>query len=187
MKRMKRAKRDNRTVTLHAYGRVFERTNFSNKSVEKIVKEAYSRGYHLRHFTGSFYKYLCSKQIDDGGKFSIRVYGDNVFIFENARGGIGGNSVPRLITIYPIPSSFIPYDEYIVNSDSCVPCIVEITYRDGTVRFVSEQGDFTEDVMYALEFRSYQRANNHIKNNNNIKHLVKNGAKVEIIELSEEC
>lgn len=163
-------------ITQHAKERTLERTDMSLPDVRKASNLAYKHGYKVRAFKGAFYDFLNSKQIR-GANYLVRVYEDNIYIFD-AR-------LKKMMTIYPVPSEFLPIGAWI--SESASPCIILVSV-DGHWEYVCEGGAngtgfLTEDIGLATEFRTKQKAQNYIKNNNWISVMEAQGYVFEIMEL----
>lgn len=157
----------------HGTKRIIERTDLSLKKLDKTLSHIYEAGYRLRHFEGDFYSYLLSKRIDGAG-YDLRVYEDNIYIFDCV------NKI--LVTVYPIPARYLPFEKFISHSSS--PCLVFIRYNDGHIEYVCEADTLDTDIGLAIEFRTRQKAMNYIKNNNNLRILKKQGCVVDLLDLS---
>ena len=158
-------------ITNHAKERTLERTDMTLVDVKKASAFAYKHGYKVRHFKGEFYEYLNSKQIR-GSNFIIRVYENNVYIFDA--------HLKRMLTIYPVPLEFLPVENWLCEEGS--PCIILVSV-DGHWEYVCEGGFLTNDIGSATEFRTVQKAENYIKNNNWISVMCKQGYVFEIMKL----
>ena len=163
-----------RPVTNHAKERFNERTEVSEKDFLDTSKRAFQFGYKLRRFKGEFYEYVRSKQIN-GGHYSVRVYEDNVYIFDTHLG--------RMLTVYPVPAEFLPVSNWFVGVDDTFRCIIIAEFPDGHVEYVCDNGVLTDDIGLATEFRTEQRANNYIKNNNYLSILAARGTKFTLLPL----
>ena len=126
-----------------------------------------------RRFEGAFYDYLCSKQINGCG-YILRVYEDNVYIFDAI--------LKRLLTIYPVPEEYLPVSSFFV-SDRC-PCIIIASFPDGHSEYVcSDSTVLTGDIALATEFRTKQKAENFLRNNNWLSALERQGVKFVVLSL----
>ena len=163
----------NRPVTYHAKERTLERTDISLSDIKEKSKSAYKYGYKIRRFEGAFYNYLCSKQINGCG-YVLRVYEDNVYIFDAI--------LKRLLTIYPVPSEFLPVSNFFNVGSS--PCIIIASFPDGHSEYVcSDSTVLTGDIALATEFRTKQKAENYLKNNTWLSALERQGVKFIVLDL----
>ena len=167
---LKNKKIYNRPITHHAKQRTLERTEMNLTELKQNSNFALKHGYKIRNFSGELYEYLNSKQLR-GANYLIRVYENNIYIFD-AR-------LKRLLTIYSIPEAYLPIDNYISQNGS--PCIILVSV-DGHREYVGETG-LVDDIGVALEFRTVQKAQNYIKNNNWVSVMIRQGAKFDIMDL----
>lgn len=169
---MKNKKIYTRPITYHAKKRTLERTEMNLTELKHASENAYKYGYRIRAFTGELHEYLMSKQLR-GANYLLRVYENNIYIFD-AR-------LKRLLTIYSIPEKFLPVENYI--SCSASPCIILVSV-DGHWEYVCEgRNGLTTDIAEATEFRTKQKAENYLKNNNFISVMVSQGYVFEVMEL----
>lgn len=159
--------------TSHSKQRAYERTELSTPELKQKTKQAYKSGIRLHALTGELYEYIRARQIDDGGHFVVRVFENNVYIFDARR--------QKLMTIYPVPEELLPIENYLSNSGS--PCLIFLTSPNNEKTYVAEDCSFTDDIGLAIEFRTTQKATNYIKNNKNISILLKQGYTVDILPL----
>ena len=159
----------NKPVTDHAKQRITERTDIPLSNAKRISDHVFKNGYKLRVFTGDLYDYLCSKRID-GGHYDIRVWEDYIYIYDTQQ--------KRLLTVYPIPTEFLPISDYFNRSSS--PSIIWVR-GFGTSQYVCEGDMLTDDIGLAVEFRTVQKAKNYIKNNRTLAVLVKQGYDIIIL------
>jgi predicted HAD superfamily Cof-like phosphohydrolase len=89
----------NAIITKHAYQRAKERLSLGRPSIEKLANTALSKGVKHKDMKGKLKKYADKLWFMYNNANNLRVYGQNVFIFnENT-----------LITIYHIPRDLIKY------------------------------------------------------------------------------
>ncbi len=89
-------------ITKHARQRLLERTGVSS-SYARLLKNVSSKGYLARHYTGSFYSYLSSKNNGQG----IKVYKEKIYVFSLKN--------KRLLTTYPVPAAYLPTSKYLIR------------------------------------------------------------------------
>ena len=159
----------NKPVTDHAKQRITERTSIPLSEAKKIAKHVFKNGFKLRQFSGEFYDYLCGKRID-GGQYDIRVWEDMVYIYDTRQ--------KRLLTVYPIPTEFLPISDYFNRSSS--PSIIWVR-GFGTSQYVCEGDMLTDDIGLAIEFGTVQKAKNYIKNNRTLSVLERQGYEIIIL------
>ncbi len=91
-------------MTRHGNKRIKERvTDYSNK--DSLLTLVRKNGRTKEDFIGEFYQYLLNKS-RRGAK--VRVYKNNIYI-------LAKNS-KKLITVYSVPSQFLPVTQYGINS-----------------------------------------------------------------------
>lgn len=156
-------------ITNHAKQRTLERTDYKLSELKNISKHVFRYGYHIRRFSGDFYEYLRSKQIS-GSNYSVRVYKNHVYIFDTIQ--------RRLLTVYPVPEQFVPVSNFF-NTES-TPTIIWLRppYNNSYKNLYVSNLTVTEDIGLATEFRTRQKAENFIKNNNTISQLVRQGYEI---------
>ena len=131
-------------ITHHAYQRFSERTKFNSRQKNHNANQAYKHGYNISRFTGEFYEYLLTKQLD-GDRTTVKILDTNIYIFDNRQ--------HKLITVYPVPVEFLPVNKFLeTKPERCV-----IQFKNG--EFLTE-GNSDEPIV----FRSVQTANNYVKN-----------------------
>lgn len=149
-------------ITNHARKRYAERTDV--RLTLEDAKEAYKNGYKPHRFFGNFNDFLMCRPINYG-KQSIRVYNGRIYVFEN--------ETKTLLTLWNVPEEYGDYRDWLVTSpkakETCHCLILIKSEKDGTVRYVAQGGELTDDIVQALEFRTEARARNYISNNRNIK------------------
>lgn len=160
-------------VTDHAKQRISERTSLPLKNFKNVSSHIYKHGYRIRSFSGELYEYLNGKQLN-GGQFAVRVYEDNIFIFDSEQG--------RLLTVYPVPERFLPISRF--REVASAPCIIWVKGIDGSSQYVCECNMLTEDIGEAVEFRTRQKANNYVKNNNVLNTLERQGYEIIVLDIS---
>lgn len=175
MKNIKNNKIYSRPITHHAKERTLERTDYSIAELKNKSKTAFKHGYKIRSFSGELYDYLYTKQIR-GANYIVRVFENNIYIFDA--------QLKRMITIYPVPEEYLPVENYLHTHGS--PCIILVSV-DGHWEYVcegtSETNFLTMDIALATEFRTIQKAQNYIKNNNWISVMCSRGYEFKIMEL----
>lgn len=82
-------------ITEHAYHRAKERLGFDKHAIEKIADKAFSEGIKHGKAKGRLRKYIDSIFFQYRTANNIRVYGENIFLFN-------GNT---LITVYQLPQN----------------------------------------------------------------------------------
>lgn len=164
-----------RPITHHAKERTLERTDYSLTELKNKSQNALKHGYRIRAFGGQLHDYLLNKQLR-GANYLIRVYENNIYVFDAKR--------KRMLTIYPVPEEYLPVENYLSLHSS--PCIILVSV-DGHWEYVCEgglDGSFlTTDIAEATEFRTKQKAQNYLKNNNAISVMFSQGYVFEIMEL----
>lgn len=173
---MSEFKKYNRPITHHAKERTLERTDYSIAELKSKSQHAYKYGYRIRAFSGELYDYLYSKQIC-GANYIVRVFENNIYIFDA--------QLKRMITIYPVPEEYLPVENYLHTRGS--HCIILVSV-DGHWEYVCEgsygrSGFLTTDIAEATEFRTVQKAQNYIKNNNWISVMFSRGYEFKVMEL----
>jgi hypothetical protein len=161
----------NRTITNHAKERTLQRTEMNLTELKQASSFAFKHGYKVRNFSGEFYEYLNSKQLR-GAHYKICVYEDYIYVFDTR--------LKRMLTIYPVPEEYLPISQWITDNTS--PCIILVSV-DGHWEYVCEGGFLTTDIAEATEFRTVQKAENYIKNNNYMSVMIKQGHEIKVMPL----
>ena len=168
---MSEFKKYNRPITHHAKERTLERTSYSLSELKSKSQYAFKHGYKIRAFSGELYDYLYTKQIR-GANYIVRVFENNIYIFDA--------KLKRMLTIYPVPEEYLPVENYLHIHGT--PCIILVSVN-GHWEYVCETGFLTTDIAEATEFRTVQKAQNYIKNNNWISVMCSRGYEFKVMEL----
>lgn len=161
-------------ITVHARRRFTERSDFSSSEQQINSKQAFLCGNKIHRYKEPFYSYLNERQMCCG-THTVKVYNEYVYIF--------ANDTKKLVTVYPVPDCYLPSSDYLIKGNEVEPCIIRLTAPDGANFYINEKGGLTTDIALAEEFRTKQRAINHIKNNGVISVCERNGYRVVVIPM----
>ncbi len=92
----KRGNYDGAQVTRHAGRRARERLGIPKKATQSNADRALRNGIHLEQTSGSLRRYLDYIWYNDTPKNNIRIYHQNIYIFNN----------DILVTILPLPAKY---------------------------------------------------------------------------------
>ena len=84
-------------ITKHAYQRGKERLSWKRKTLERMADKAFFKGVNYPKTRGKLRRYVEELCENHGHKVSVKIYGENLYIFKHN----------VLITVYRVPNELI--------------------------------------------------------------------------------